>query len=189
MMILVKFKSDEREEVMKKIVLSVLLMSLAFANGQENSADASFTEIPFQQALKQSDYSYYVGSQILEGTLYYEPNSLFGYRFEFDVAKPDLEKIPTLVGDKEKGQNSRFVLNKHFKMDPQQTARAAVYLGIKTDLNDPKFTENGCSVTGPIKLHATSIGYFGPKSGDSYASIQAFRVLESGPFEVECQED
>lgn len=172
---------------MKKILLSVLFASFAVANGQTNSADASFTEIPFQQALQQSDYSYYVGSQVLEGTLYYEPNSLFGYRFEFDVDKNDLDKIPTLIGDKEKGANSRFVLNKHFKMDPQQTARAAVYLGIKTDLNDPAFAEKGCSVIGPIKLHATSIGYFGPENGESYASIQALRVLESGPFDVECQ--
>lgn len=173
---------------MKRIILSVVLASLALANAQNSNADTSFSEIPFQQALEQGDYSYYVGSQILEGTLYYEPNSLFGYRFEFDVAKKDLEKIPVLIGNPDKGQNSRFVLNKHFKMTPQETARAAVYLGIKTDLNDAKFIEKECAVTGAIKLQATSIGYFGPKTAEGYASIQALRVLESGPFDVNCQE-
>lgn len=172
---------------MKRVLLSVVFAGLALANAQGNSADASFSEIPFQQALEQGDYSYYVGSQILEGTLYYEPNSLFGYRFEFDVAPDDLAKIPELIGNPEKGQNSRFVLNKHFKMTPQETARAAVYLGIKTDLNDPKFAEKECAVTGPIQLQATAIGYFGPKAAEGYASIDALRVLESGPFTVTCQ--
>ena len=173
---------------MKKVLLSILFTGFALANAQTNNADTSFTEIPFQQALKQSDYSYYVGSQVLDGTLYYEPNSLLGYRFEFDVAAKDLNKIPRLVANADDSQNSRFVLNKHFKMDPQQTARAAVYLGIKTDLNDPEFIDKGCSVMGPVTLHATAIGYFGPKNGDSYASIEALRILESGPFDVSCQE-
>ncbi len=173
---------------MKRIILSMMFVSFAFANAQTDNADTSFTEIPFQQALKQSDYSYYVGSQVLDGTLYYEPDSLFGYRFEFDVAPEDLTKIPRLAADSDDAQNSRFVLNKHFKMDPKQTARAAVYLGIKTDLNDPAFIEKGCAVIGPVKLQATAIGYFGPKNGDSYASIEALRILESGSFEVSCQE-
>lgn len=172
---------------MKKVFLGILFAGFSLANAQTDNADTSFTEIPFQQALKQSDYSYYVGSQVLNGTLYYEPDSLFGYRFEFDVATDDLNKIPRLVASAEDAQNSRFVLNKHFKMNPQQTARAAVYLGIKTDLNDPKFIEQGCSVVGPVKLQATAIGYFGPQNGDSYASIEALRILESGPFEVSCQ--
>lgn len=175
------------EEVMKQLILSALLVGFG-VTAQAQTDDASFTEIPFQQALEQGDYSYYVGSQILEGTLYYEPSSLFGYRFEFDIAEKDLTKIPVLIGNPDKGQNSRFVLNKHFKMTPQETARAAVYLGIKTDLNDPKFEEKGCAVTGPIKVQATSIGYFGPKTAEGYASIDALRVLSSGPFEVECKE-
>ena len=161
-----------------------LLGLISYAQADETF----FKEVPFQKVLQQGDYSYYVGSQVIQGELLYEPNDMYGYRFEFKVNNHELDKLPVLKADPSYARTSQFVLNNHSDMNAEETARAAVYLGIKKDLNDANFTRNNCAVTGPIMLQATTIGFFGPDQAENFADIEAVRVIESGPFRMGCEE-
>lgn len=172
---------------MRLILLGIGLLGLVGVVGYAQTGETFEKEIPFQKVLQQGDYSYYVGSQIISGELSYTPNEMYGYRFEFRVDDSEFDKIPSLKADPEYAPTTQFVLNNHTNMNEEETARAAVYLGINTDLNSVEFSHNNCAVTGPITIQATTIGFFGPDQAENFADMEAVRVIESGPFSIHCE--
>lgn len=170
------------------ILLGIGLLGLVGLVGYAQTDETFEKEIPFQKVLQQGDYSYFVGSQIIAGELQYSPNDMYGYRFEFKVNENEIDKIPSLKAHPEYARTTQFVLNNHSNMSKEETARAAVYLGINRDLNSAKFLQSNCAVTGPITIQATTIGFFGPDQAENFADMEAVRVIESGPFSIQCDQ-
>lgn len=65
---------------------------------------------------------------------------------------------------------------------------AAMYLSIKTDLTDPRFEANNCSVTGPVTLQVFGISLDIPKDAHWYMSMKPSEIIQSGPFRMGCEE-
>lgn len=150
---------------------------------ETNQGIEKLTEVPFQEVYRaRNDYFYYVGSQIVVGELLYEPNEMDGYQFEFVVRSDEEHKLPS------KAKGYRFVLNDYSNMNAEKLTRASEYLGIKTDLTDPKFEANNCAVTGPITLQITNISLDIPESAQPFPGMESFKVIQAGPFRMGCEE-
>ena len=173
---------------MKRLILGLSISMIGVVGlAEQAQSDAVFYEaIPFQKVLQQGDYQYYVGSQIMTGELIYSRSDAHGYRFEFKTSEQDIDKLPILKAHSKDAPTTQFVLNNHSDMNAQETARAAVYLGIKTDLNNPQFIQNKCVISGPITLQATTIGYYGPDQAETFTDIKAVRIIKTGPFTEVC---
>lgn len=158
--------------------------SMPIAEATEtNQGSEKLTEVPFQEVYRaRNDYFYYVGSQIVAGELLYEPNEMDGYQFEFVVRSDEEHKLPS------KAKGYRFVLNDYSNMNAEKLTRASEYLGIKTDLTDPKFEVNNCAVTGPITLQITNISLDIPESAQPFPGMESFKVIQAGPFRMGCEE-
>lgn len=150
---------------------------------ENNQNQEKLTEVSFQEVYRaRNDYFYYVGSQIVAGELLYEPNEMDGYQFEFVVRSDEEHKLPS------KAKGYRFVLNDYSNMNAEKLTRASEYLGIKTDLTDPKFEANNCAVTGPITLQITNISLDIPESAQPFPGMESFKVIQAGPFRMGCEE-
>lgn len=137
-------------------------------------------EIPFQIAYQEADYTYFLGSQVLEGEIIYEPNDMFGRSVFF---------IPDLASSKRLGinVNTFYFLNDYRDMNDEELNGANYYLNFNVNFDDPKFQNAYCTIKGKAKLQIIGISHYLPQESEPYIYMRSLKNVESGPFKVSCE--
>lgn len=136
--------------------------------------------IPFQVAYQEGDYTYYLGSQVLEGEIFYEPNDMFGHWILFT---PDLKSSKQIGLE----PNSSFVLNEYSQMNIESLIGAGYYLDFNVNFEDPKFQNSYCTIKGKAKLQIIGISLYLPEESEPHVYMRSLKNMGSGPFKVSCQ--
>lgn len=137
-------------------------------------------EIPFQIAYQEADYTYFLGSQVVEGEILYEPNDMYG-RSVFFI--PDLASSQRLGID----ANTFYFLNDYSDMNDEELKQANYYLDFNMNFDDPKFQNSYCTIKGKAKLQIIGISHYLPKESETYIYMRSLKNVESGPFKVSCE--
>lgn len=137
-------------------------------------------EIPFQIAYQDGDYAYYLGSQVLEGEIFYEPNDMYGHQILFT---PDLKSSKQIGLE----PNSSFVLNEYTQMDSESLMGANYYLDFNVDFEAPKFQNSYCTIKGNAALQIIGISLYLPEDSEPHVYMRSLKKISSGPFQVSCQ--
>ena len=135
-------------------------------------------EIPYQIAYKNSDYTYYLGSQVISGEVVYEPNDMYGYRFEFRPDQKSQSKLPPIA------QGREFILNEYREMSAETLLQASYYLGIEIDLNEPDFADNICTLKGNATLQIIGMGLYLPDEAEPFTDIKSLKIISGGPYKI-----
>ncbi|UNM97250.1 hypothetical protein MMG00_05200 [Ignatzschineria rhizosphaerae] len=143
-------------------------------------SDPSVKEIPFQIAYQEADYTYFLGSQVVEGEILYEPNDMYG-RSVFFI--PDLASSQRLGID----ANTFYFLNDYSDMNDEELKQANYYLDFNMNFDDPKFQNSYCTIKGKAKLQIIGISHYLPQESETYIYMRSLRNVESGPFRVSCE--
>lgn len=175
--------------VKSKILAGILLMTAGVATFSFSKEVVK--ELPFEVVYEKGSYRNYVGSQILKGDLTYQFDELNGYYFEFKVDKNDWDKLPNL--DTGHSRVTSFVLNGFIEMTEDELTQASKFLDMTDDLiealTDDDFEEKVCKLTGPAIVQATNIDFDAPPDSEYFADLEALRVIETGPFSIQCQKN
>ncbi len=138
-------------------------------------------EIPFNIAYSSENFVYLVGSQVLSGEVIYEPNDMYGYRFEFAPDKKSRDPLGLPDG-------IRFVLDDYTDEMSDNDRLGAMYrFDIEADLNNPKFQNNGCSVRGNVSLQIIGIHLYIPDDAESNLLMRSLDTVSKGPFKLSCE--
>lgn len=135
-------------------------------------------EIPYQVAYQNSDYTYYLGSQIISGEVVYEPNDMYGYRFEFKPDQKSQSKLPPMA------QGRQFILNEYSEMSENELLGASYYLGIENNLIEPDFADNLCTLKGPATFQIIGIGLYLPEEAEPFTDIKSLKIINGGPYKI-----
>lgn len=135
-------------------------------------------EIPYQVAYQDEPYTYYLGSQIISGEVIYEPNDMYGYRFEFKPDQKSQSKLPPMA------QGRQFILNEYSEMSENQLLGASYYLGIENNLIEPDFADNLCTLKGPATFQIIGIGLYLPDAGEPFTDIKSLKIISGGPYKI-----
>lgn len=167
-----------------------LLNQKQFNDGCQNQSQAAastspsvkdgemIAEIPYQVAYQNSDYTYYLGSQIISGEVVYEPNDMYGYRFEFKPDQKSQSKLPPMA------QGRQFILNEYSEMSENELLGASYYLGIENNLIEPDFADNLCTLKGPATFQIIGIGLYLPEEAEPFTDIKSLKIINGGPYKI-----
>lgn len=141
--------------------------------------DTSIKDIPFQMAYQDEDYTYFLGSQVLEGEIFYEPNDMYGHRITFTPNAASSQQIGL-------AENSNFVLNDYSDMSIDELVGANYYLDFNVNFEDPMFQNNYCTIRGKAKLQIIGISLYLPQESEPHVYVRSLKKVEAGPYQLHC---
>lgn len=145
------------------------------------SVKGGVEHIPFNIAYSSENFVYLVGSQVLSGEVIYEPNDMYGYRFEFAPDKKSRDPLGLPEG-------IRFVLDDYTERMSDDDRLGAMYrFDIEADLNNPKFENNGCSVRGNASLQIIGVHLYIPDDAESNLLMRSLDTVSKEPFKLSCE--
>lgn len=145
-----------------------------------NTQNTGVTERPFEIVYEDQDYTYLLGSQVLSGEIFYEPNDMYGHQILFTPDAASSQRIGLMP-------NSSFVLDEYTQMNQEQLMAANYHLEFNVDFESSRFQNSYCTIKGPATFQIIGISLYLPEESEPHVYMRSLKKIASGPFAVNCE--